>query len=165
MSNTYPYASAAKVSETLAVLETGNIAFGDVALKQILVALCATGTPQPPSVKPFLFADAEVGSYFVNLTWTASNRSPQYKVYVSDDGVTFNEVTTTSSLAYTYEAPETPDALYFYVTPFNLAGEGPSSDTVSQVVPGEPEAGSLYLRPDLVSLYLRPDGVSLYIRP
>lgn len=166
MPTVYPIASSAKVSEALAAIEAERMAQSEVPLlKQILVALGTTGQLVPPSTAPVLFADAEVGSYFVNLTWTASNRSPQYKVFASDDNITFNQVATTSGLSYTYEAPETPDTLYFYVTPFNSAGEGPSSNTVSQVVPGEPEAESFYLRPDAISRYLRPDGVSFYIRP
>lgn len=162
----YPIASSAKVTEALAAIEAERMGQSEVPIyKQILIAVATAGQTQAPSVKPVLFTDADIGSYTVNLNWTASNRSAQYKVFVSDDNISFTQVATVSGLFYTYEAPETPATLYFYVTPFNLIGEGPSSDTVDQVVPGEPEAGSLYLRPDSVSLYFRPDGVSLYIRP
>lgn len=165
MPRVYPYASEALIEQTLETLEAQRIGQQEVTLlKQILVAAANSGTPLPPSVAPVLVAEVDFGSYDVHLSWTQSNRNAQYNLYSSNNGVDFFLSETTSATFTTYSAGETPATWYFYVTPFNDSGEGPSSNTVSVNVPGESSA-SYYRRPDGVSLYLRPDSSSLYLRP
>lgn len=169
MSDAFPYASPAKIQETLGVLETGGIGSGEVALKQILVALCATGTLTPPTVAPVLNADANLGSFVANLTWTPSNKTISsgfgYRVYVQLDGGGYTEAGTTTFLFFDYDAGSTAGDYDFRVFPYNDAGEGVGSNVASVTLPGESPEASYYRRPDGVSRYLRPNGVSYYLRP
>lgn len=169
MSQAYPYASAGKIQETLDVLETSYIGSGENALKQILVALVATGTLTPPTVAPVLSVDADLGSFVANLSWTASNKTSSpgfaYRVYTQRDGGGYTAAGTTTSLTFNYDAGSTSGLYDFQVFPFNDSGEGVGSNVASVTLPGEPPEASYYRRPDGVSRYLRPDGLSYYLRP
>lgn len=146
MFSAFPFADPAKVQEAQGVIGSGRLGQTEVMLyKQLLVAFAATGEPLPPSVAPSLMSTVELGSYDVDLFWTPSNRNAQYKVYTSNNGVTFDLSETTSATSTTYPAGEEPATWYFYVVPFNTVGEGPSSNTVSEAVPGESETQFLLL--------------------
>lgn len=124
---------------------------------------------RPPTVAPVLIATTMLGSTTANLAWTASNKisSPGfgYKVF-GGIAPSFTQLGTTTGLSYDADYPAAAGETYsFYVVPYNDAGEGPSSNTVSAVLPGEFDGRSYYLRPDGISLYLRPDGLSKYLRP
>jgi hypothetical protein len=101
------------------------------------------GTLTPPTVAPVLTGEADLGSYVANLTWTASNKTGSpgfgYRLYYySDSSSGFENLG--DSLAYNFDAVDVPGIWNFYIVPFNSAGEGPSSNTVSIYLPGESEA-------------------------
>ncbi len=97
--------------------------------------------PLPPSVAPFLMVAAAVGSFVANLTWTQSNRktSPgfKYNIYMQVDGGGFSLLDDTTSESYDYDAGSTAGLYDFYVQPVNTAGDGPSSNTVTEDLPGK----------------------------
>lgn len=169
MPQVYPYASTAKVQEALGVIGASAPGYGDTALKQVWVAIGATAVLSPPTVAPVLSYDPPMlGSFIVDLFWTASNKTSSagfgYRVYMQYNGGGFNAIETTTSLTTDFDGSPNAGTYEFRIVPFNDAGEGPSSNTVSVVLPGEFEA-SYYRRPDGTSLYYRPDGTSLYLRP
>jgi hypothetical protein len=97
-----------------------------------------------PGVAPALDVQTALGSDEASLTWTASNRTGSpgfgYKVEVDIDGGGFNERDTTTGLSYTDTQGTANGETYTYrVTPFNDYGEGPSSNEVGVVLPGESE--------------------------
>ena len=105
------------------------------------------GTPTPPTVAPVLTVDADLGSYYANLSWTASNKTSSagfgYNIFRSIDGIGPTIISTTgpSTLSYNDHNPGAAGELYeYFVTPKNDAGEGPSSNTASVILPGESEA-------------------------
>lgn len=169
MPQVYPYASSAKVQEALDTIGAQAAGYGDTALKQIWVAIGATAVLSPPTVAPVLDYDPPMlGSFVVTLFWTASNKTSSsgfgYRLYMQYNGGGFNDIETTTALTTYYDGDPNAGTYDFRIVPYNDAGEGPSSNTVSVVLPGEFEA-SLYRRPDGTSLYHRPDGISLYLRP
>lgn len=54
MSAAYPFASAAKVAETLVVLDTNNIATTQQGLLQQILVACAVTNDGTPTVPPVL---------------------------------------------------------------------------------------------------------------
>lgn len=98
----------------------------------------------PPSRAPILDAQSTLGSYEASLTWTASNRTGSpgfgYKVEVDIEGLGYTHIATTTNLFYT-DTQLTANGEYhnYRVTPFNDYGEGPSSNAVGVILPGEPE--------------------------
>jgi hypothetical protein len=103
------------------------------------------GTLTPPTVAPVLTVDADLGSYVANLSWTASNKTSSagfaYKAYASPDNVTFTEFYSDVGLSTSYGISIGNEGTwYFKVIPVNDAGEGPSSNTASVILPGESEA-------------------------
>ena len=101
-----------------------------------------SGTLTPPSVAPVLTATSSLGSYVAVLEWTASNKtvSPgfQYVVYFQVGANPEGVATYTTDLTYNFEDLGATGELYnFRVVPENSAGEGPSSNTASVVLPGE----------------------------
>lgn len=142
----YPLASTAKIQEALEVLGTSRLTSRKVPLLTQLVIGTANGIPQPPSVAPVLVVSADLGSYVANLEWTASNRTGSagfaYQIWVSLDGGDYALATSVgpSTLSYAYDAAPTDGTYSFYIKPINDAGEGPSSNAASVVLPGESEA-------------------------
>jgi hypothetical protein len=113
-----------------------------------------SGSPSvtPPSIAPILDAQSTLGSYEASLTWTASNRTGSpgfgYKVEVDIDGGGFNEIVSTTNLFYTDTQGSATGETYTYrITPYNDYGEGPSSNEVGVVLPGESE-GPVLTGPD-----------------
>lgn len=143
----YPLASTAKIQEALEVLGTSRLTSRKVPLLTQLVIGTANGIPQPPSVAPVLVVSAaEFGSYIANLEWTASNRTGSagfaYQIWMDIDGGGYSLLTSVGSgtLSYAYDASPTAGTYSFYIKPINDAGEGPSSNAASVVLPGESEA-------------------------
>ena len=142
----YPLASTAKIQETLDVLGTGRLTSRKVPLLTQLLIATATGVPQPPSVAPVLNVTTSFGSYVANLDWTASNRTSSagfaYQVWMSLDGGDYALLASVgpSTLSYSHDAAPTDGTYSFYIKPINDAGEGPSSNAASVVLPGESEA-------------------------
>ena len=103
-----------------------------------------SGTLTPPSVAPVLTVSADFGSTTANLEWTASNKTGSagfvYDVYRSIDGGGPALIATRSAaqLSYDDSNPGASGETYeYYIIPKNDAGEGPSSNTASIVLPGE----------------------------
>lgn len=142
----YPLASTAKIQEALEVLGTSRLTSRKVPLLTQLVIATANGVPQPPSVAPVLVVSADLGSYVANLEWTASNRTGSagfaYQIWVDVDGGGYSLLTSVGpgTLSYAYDASPTAGTYSFYIKPINDAGEGPSSNAASVVLPGESEA-------------------------
>ena len=142
----YPLASPAKVQEALDVLGTGRLTSRKVPLLTQLLIATANGVPQPPSVAPVLVVSADLGSYVANLEWTASNRTGSagfaYQIWVDVDGGGYSLLTSVGpgTLSYNHDASPTAGTYSYYIKPINDAGEGPSSNAASVVLPGESEA-------------------------
>lgn len=102
-----------------------------------------SGTLTPPSVAPVLTVSAtSIGSTDALLEWTASNKTSsagfQYAVYLQIDSSPESIITYTTSLVYVDNRPSAAGETYKYrIVPENDAGEGPSSNTASVVLPGE----------------------------
>ena len=100
----------------------------------------------PPSVAPVLDVQTTLGSDDASLTWTASNRTGSagfgYMVEVSTNGGgSYDLLTTTTNPYYTDTQGGSAGETYTYkITPINDYGEGPSSNEVGVVLPGESEA-------------------------
>lgn len=95
----------------------------------------------PPSLVPVLSVTAELGSQTANLEWTASNKTSSagfgYKIELNIDGAGYNEINTTTNLFYDDARTGTSGETYTYrVTPFNDAGNGPTSNEASVILPG-----------------------------
>lgn len=142
--NVYPLVPNNLVQETLDVLGTSRLTERKVPLLTQLVIAVASGVPQPPSVPPVLVVSADLGSTTANLEWTPSNRtnSPGFSYRVEREIFSvFNPIGTTTDLYYNDDQPAAAGETYTYrITPFNDAGEGPSSNAASIVLPGESEA-------------------------
>lgn len=96
----------------------------------------------PPSAAPALAVYAELGSPLADLTWTASNRiaSPGfgYRVELNYNAGGFNSLTTLTGLSYTDSQTGGLECIY-RIIPYNDYGEGPSSNEVTVILPGESE--------------------------
>lgn len=102
----------------------------------------SNGSLTPPSVAPVLTASTTPGAYSAILEWTASNKtsSPgfQYVIYVTIGTNPEGIAGYSTDLVFFYEdLAATGDEYFFRVVPENNAGEGPSSNTASVVLPGE----------------------------
>lgn len=119
-----------------------------LALGRGIRAAVAAGLT-PPSLAPVLSVTADLGSYVANLTWTASNKTGStgfgYEVWGRIESGSFALLSTTTDTFYDYDALGAPGTYEFYVIPINSAGEGPSSNTASVVLPGESETQFLLL--------------------
>jgi len=100
------------------------------------------GPLTPPTLAPSLMVltgfpiltDAE-------LAWTASNKTGSagfgYRIYRKVAAGSFTELATTTGLTYTDSVPAASGEDYFYyVKPYNNAGEGPASNTDMVILPG-----------------------------
>ena len=98
----------------------------------------------PPTVAPVLVVTSAFGSTTAQLDWTASNKASSagfgYKIYLQVDAnpetEIYNEIGELP-LSTTYTEPMAAGETYsFRVVPFNDAGDGPSSNTDSVILPG-----------------------------
>lgn len=103
-----------------------------------------SGTLTPPTVAPVLVVSADLGSTTANLAWTPSNKTGSagfvYDVYRSIDGGGQSLIATRSAAQLTYDDPNpgaSGETYEYFIIPKNDAGEGPSSNTASVVLPGE----------------------------
>jgi hypothetical protein len=171
MPQVYPYASTAKVQEALGVIGASAPGYGDTALKQVWVDIGATAVLSPPTVAPVLTYDPPMlGSFIVDLFWTASNKTSSagfgYRVYMQYNGGGFNAIETTTNLTTAFNGDPNAGTYDFRIVPFNDAGEGPSSNTASVVLPGEFEAPiGAYLTPDSLFYFVTPDGLFYFQQP
>lgn len=95
----------------------------------------------PPTLAPVLAVSAQPESVEAELAWTASNKTDSlgfgYRIFRDVSGNGFAELATTSSLFYINEAAAAAGELYnYYIEPYNDAGNGPSSNVASVVLPG-----------------------------
>jgi hypothetical protein len=116
-----------------------------------------TGTLTPPTVAPVLTVSADVGSYTAALAWTASNKTGsagfEYVAYYSTDEITYNEFDRDTDLEANFSIALGSEGLYYFkVIPINDAGEGPSSNTASVVLPGESNPQALLLEDGTAAL-------------
>lgn len=102
------------------------------------------GTLTPPTLPPVLTVDADLGSNVANLSWTASNKTSSagfgYAIWRQVDNASFENIDNVGPGVLTYNDDTTgvaPNIFRYYIIPFNDAGEGPSSNTVSINLPGE----------------------------
>lgn len=118
-----------------------------------------SGTLTPPTVAPVLTVSADVGSTNAFLEWTASNKTGSagfgYNVYlqINADPELLIFIGGPLDLTYIDEQPSAAGETYAYrVVPFNDAGEGPSSNTASVVLPGESNPQALLLEDGTAAL-------------
>lgn len=105
------------------------------------------GTLTPPTLAPVLTVEADLGSNVANLNWTASNKTSStgfgYAIWRQVDNASFENIDNVGPGVLSYNDDTTgvaPNIFRYYIIPFNAAGEGPSSNTVSINLPGESEA-------------------------
>jgi hypothetical protein len=103
------------------------------------------GVLTPPTEAPVLSVTAVLGSYAANLSWSASNKTNSagfgYRVDGKINSGSWTELLTTSSqTTNNLQGGATGETYYYRVTPYNDAGDGPVSNTVSVILPGESEA-------------------------
>lgn len=99
------------------------------------------GVLTPPTVAPVLTVNADFNSTTALLSWTASDKTSSpgfaYRVWMRIDNGFESVILNTAN---TSDAYDVPGALYetytFRVVPFNDAGDGPSSNTASVILPG-----------------------------
>ena len=135
----YPFASSAKVEETLGVLGTRNIATTQqTLLQQILVAVGATGgepTPTAPST-PTGFT-ATPGNQFTTLSWDAQSEADTFTINYSltDDFGTSTELTSSATgTEFTHSAGEgiqVGERYYYWVRAVNNVGASDFSTSVA----------------------------------
>ena len=92
-----------------------------------------------------------LGSNQASLTWTASNGAGSagfgYDIEVDIDGAGFNQIIGTGNLFYTDTQGSANGETYMYrIVPYNDYGEGPVSNEVGVVLPGESE-GPVFAEP------------------
>lgn len=117
------------------------------------------GSLSPPTVAPVLTVSADFGSTTANLAWTPSNKTGSagfvYDVYRSIDGGGPSLIATRSAAQLTYDDtnPGAAGETYeYYIIPKNNAGEGPSSNAASVVLPGESNPQALLLEDGTAAL-------------
>lgn len=98
----------------------------------------ASGPLTPPTVAPVLIATAS--NVTGVLDWTASDKvfSPgfSYRIELSIASESFNPINSTTQLFYSDQHNEANGETYTYrVTPYNSAGDGPTSNTASIILP------------------------------
>lgn len=99
------------------------------------------GALTPPTVAPSLTATAIFLSTTAELSWTASDKNTSlgfgYKVYLQINSDPESLIVTTTGLMHNDLQPFATGETYSYrVVPFNDAGDGPSSNTASVILPG-----------------------------
>ena len=99
------------------------------------------GPLTPPTVAPELMAEATFGNYDAFLEWTASNKTGsdgfRYVVYVRLNADPESVATYSNDLSFIFEDLAATGGSYaFRIVPENSAGQGPSSNTVSVILPG-----------------------------
>lgn len=100
--------------------------------------------PSPPTLAPVASVSSSIGSTTALVEWTASNKTFSagfgYKVYLqinSDpEQLVYNEVGDTPLGTYYSNAGAAGETYSFRVVPFNDAGNGPTSNTASTILPG-----------------------------
>jgi len=102
----------------------------------------------PPRTAPVLIVTAELASTTANLSWTASNKTTSpgfgYKIELNINSAGWNVLDYTTSLTLNDSHSGATGETYAYrITPYNDAGEGPSSNTAEIVLPGEFEGPEL----------------------
>lgn len=131
----------------------------------------ASSALTPPTVAPVLTNDPiDPGSFITTLNWTASDKTDSagfgYRVYMQYDAGGYNDIETNTNLTTYFDADPNAGVYDFRIVPFNDAGEGPSSNTVSVTVPGESEApDGAYLTNDGAAFFTTPAGDAYYRQP
>lgn len=135
----YPFASSAKVEETLDVLGTRNIATTQqTLLQQILVAIGSTGgepTPTAPDTPTGFTATA--GNQFTTLTWDAQSAADTFTInfgLTNDFGASTELTSTATGAEFIHSSGEGIQAgerYYYWIQAVNEVGA--SSFTVSEV--------------------------------
>lgn len=135
----YPFASSAKVEETLDVLGTRNIATTQqTLLQQILVAIGATGgepTPTAPDTPTGFTATA--GNQFTTLTWDAQSAAATFTInfgLTNDFGASTELTSTATGAEFIHSSGEgiqVGERYYYWIQAVNEVGA--SSFTVSEV--------------------------------
>lgn len=104
------------------------------------------GVLTPPTVAPMLAVTANFGSTTADLFWSASNKTSSpgfiYRIeYFNGSWVTAGS---TTNLSDSVNFPSAAGETYtFRVIPLNDAGEGPSSNEASVILPGEYDGPTL----------------------
>ena len=135
----YPFASSAKVTETLGVLETSNIATTQqTLLQQILVACGVTGgppSPTPPATPTGFTATAQESATL--LSWNAQPEADTFEIYFGTTNV-FGSASLLTAAAigtsFTHNVGNgiQPGQKYFYwVRAVNTDGESAWSSSVT----------------------------------
>lgn len=135
----YPFASSAKVTETLGVLETSNIATTQqTLLQQILVACGVTGGPPPPTppATPTGFT-ATAQESAVLLSWDAQPEADTFEIYFGTTNVfgsasLLTAAATGTSFTHNVGNGIQPGQKYFYwVRAVNTDGESAWSSSIT----------------------------------
>lgn len=109
------------------------------------------GTLTPPTVAPVLTVDADLGSTTANLSWTPSNKieSPGFTYLlfrtigvppVPGIDSPVNSFLPNATSGVDDVSGASGETYYYLIVPSNSAGEGPSSNAASIILPGESEA-------------------------
>ena len=135
----YPFASSAKVTETLGVLETSNIATTQqTLLQQILVACGVTGgppPPTPPSTPTGFTATAQESAAL--LSWDAQPEADTFEIYFGATNVfgsasLLTAAATGTSFTHNVGNGIQPGQKYFYwIRAVNTDGESAWSSSVA----------------------------------
>lgn len=101
-------------------------------------AKTASGPLTPPTVAPVLIASAS--NVTGVLDWTASDKTSSsgfaYRIELSIASESFNPINSTTQLFYADQHNDANGETYTYrVTPYNAAGDGPTSNTASIILP------------------------------
>lgn len=105
------------------------------------------GALTPPTVAPVLSVSADFGSSTANLSWTASDKTTSdgfaYLLFRKigsapvpgfDSPINY---LSSSTLSYNDNVNDAAgDTYYYLIVPSNSAGDGPSSNTASVILPG-----------------------------
>lgn len=101
------------------------------------------GALTPPTIAPILIVDTYIGITNAFLQWTASDKTGSsgfgYNVYmkINSGSESLIFIGSPTDITFIQEEPSALGETYtFRVVPFNNAGEGPSSNTASVILPG-----------------------------
>jgi len=135
----YPFASSAKVEETLDVLGTRNIATTQQTLLQQILVACAVsgGAPAPtPPATPSGFT-ATPGNQFTTLSWDAQPEADTFTInfgLTNDFGASTELTSTATGAEFIHSSGEgiqVGERYYYWIQAVNEVGA--SSFTVSEV--------------------------------